>query len=411
MKLLSAGDSIKLKQERLYYLDWLRVLIVLGVFYAHTIYIFDLLYWHTRSGQQSSSLESLSVFTSEGGMSFLFLLSGASTWFALRSRTGRQFIIERFTRLGIPFIAGFILLAPLQAYFEALILSRYQGSFFQFYLHFFASIHVSWNVQWVAAYGYHLWFLAFLLLISALVLPVLVFLRRKQGQQFIAWLAALSVRRGGLFVFVLPIALLQIALQVPFPGYQGWADFFSWLVFFLYGYIILSDRRFERAIERQGKIALLSGMACYLVSMVWEFGGFLETWEASPGYSVGYMLYQFLRSAATWSLIVFILYLGVRFLNVSNSIIQYGNEAILPFYVLHYLVILITTFYVVQLSIGIVAQFLIISTGSLMATLALYELVIRRVNAMRWLFGMKPRKRVGQRDLRMKSNASLRSRT
>lgn len=411
MKLLSAGDSIKLKQERLYYLDWLRVLIVLGVFYAHTIYIFDILYWHTRSGQQSSSLESLSVFTSEGGMSFLFLLSGASTWFALRSRTGRQFIIERFTRLGIPFIAGFILLAPLQAYFEALILSPYQGSFFQFYLHFFASIHVSWNVQWVAAYGYHLWFLAFLLLISVLVLPVLVFLRRKQGQQFIAWLAALSVRRGGLFVFVLPIALLQIALQVPFPGYQGWADFFSWLVFFLYGYIILSDRRFERAIERQGKIALLTGIACYLASMIWEFTGFLETWGTTSSYSVGYVFYQFLRSAATWSLIVFILYLGVRFLNVSNSVIQYGNEAILPFYVLHYLVILITIFFVMHLSLGIVAGFLLVSTGSLIATLAIYELLIRRVNVMRSLFGMKPRKRVVQRDLRMNSNGSLRSRT
>jgi hypothetical protein len=266
-------------------------------------------------------------------------------------------------------------------------------------------------MQWVVTYGYHLWFLAFLLIISTLALPLLVSLRREQGKRFIAWLATLSVRRGGLLVFVLPIALLQITLRVPFPGYRGLADFFSWLVFFLYGYIILSDQRFEKAIEKQGKIALLTGIACYLVSTVWEFGGFLETWGASPGYSLGYMLYQFLRSAATWSLIVFILYLGMRFLNVSNSIIQYGNEAILPFYVLHYLVILITTFYVAQLSIGIVAQFLIISTGALLVTLALYELVIRRVNVVRWLFGMKPRKRVIQRDLSMSSNASPRSRT
>lgn len=398
MKLLTVKSEtpVNTKQERLHYLDWLRVLVVLGVFYAHTIDIFDTLYWHTRSGQQSSSLQSFIVFASQGGMSLLFLLSGASIWFALRSRTGGQFLTERFTRLGIPFIAGFILLSPLQAYFEALVRSRYQGSFFQFYLHFFESIQVSWNLQWVAAYGYHLWFLAFLLIISAVALPFLLYLRREQGQRFIAWLVALSVRRGGLFVFVLPIALLQITLRVPFPGYQGWADFFSWLVFFLYGYILLADPRFEKAIEKQGKIALLIGIACYLISMIWEFTGFLETWGTTPSYSAGYMLYQFLRSAATWSLIVFILYLGMRFLNVSNSIIRYGNEAILPFYVLHYPVILITTFYVVQLSISIVAQFLIVSTGSLVVTLALYELLIRRVNIMRWLFGMKPRKRAVQ---------------
>ncbi len=36
-------------------------------------------------------------------------------------------------------------------------------------------------------------------------------------------------------------------------------------------------------------------------------------------------------------------------------------------------------------------KWLIISTLALVLTLAEYELLIRRVNAMRWLFGMKPR--------------------
>src|SRR5690349_9017325 len=38
------------QRKRLYYLDWLRVLAVLGVFVAHTGDIFDTLYWHTRQG-------------------------------------------------------------------------------------------------------------------------------------------------------------------------------------------------------------------------------------------------------------------------------------------------------------------------------------------------------------------------
>jgi hypothetical protein len=70
-------------------------------------------------------------------------------------------------------------------------------------------------------------------------------------------------------VFVLPLAVIQVALRVPFPGYQNWADFFSWLVFFLYGYVLLSDPRFARAIKKQGKIALFSGIACFLVMMAW----------------------------------------------------------------------------------------------------------------------------------------------
>ena len=47
---------------------------------------------------------------------------------------------------------------------------------------------------------------------------------------------------------------------------------------------------------------------------------------------------------------------------------------------------------------GIGQKWLIISTLALVLTLAVYELLIRRVNAMRWLFGMKPRQRTPRED-------------
>ena len=46
MQTLRAEEPAKL--ERLYYLDWLRVIAVFGVFLSHTGDIFDTLYWHTR---------------------------------------------------------------------------------------------------------------------------------------------------------------------------------------------------------------------------------------------------------------------------------------------------------------------------------------------------------------------------
>ncbi|SRR6266568_3229548 len=399
MKLLSAGRPINTQHGRLHYLDWLRVLVVLAVFYAHTTDIFDTLSWHIRNGQQNPGLEVLFTFLSYWGMSLMFLLAGASAFFVLRCRTGGQFLSERFKRLVIPFIAGFIVLSPLLAYIEALVHSPYPASFVQFYPHFFASIQVNWSLQWLGAYGYHLWFLAFLFLISALALPLIMYLRREQGQQFISRLAALSARPGGLFVFVLPLATLHIALQLPFPGYQNWANFFTWLVFFLYGYILFSDPRFVRTIEKQGKLALLAAVACSLMLMAWVLTGVLHTLGTTPGYSVDYMLYQFLYSMTAWSWTVFMLSVGIRFLNVSNRVIQYGNEAVLPFYILHYPVLVVTTFCVMQLDSDTITTFLIVSTASLIATLTLYELLIRRINVMRLLFGMKPRKPVVRKDV------------
>ena len=90
-------------RERLHYLDWLRVLAVLGVFYAHTADIFDKFYWHIKGGEQNTGLLVLVVFGTEWGMSLFFFLAGASAWFALESRTAGQFVSERFTRLIIPF--------------------------------------------------------------------------------------------------------------------------------------------------------------------------------------------------------------------------------------------------------------------------------------------------------------------
>jgi glucan biosynthesis protein C len=78
---------------------------------------------------------------------------------------------------------------------------------------------------------------------------------------------------------------------------------------------------------------------------------------------------------------------------VNNSVLRYSNEAVLPFFVIHHPAIVLIAFYVVQWNLGIGVKWLIISTQALLLILAVYELLIRRVNGIRWLFGMKPRHR------------------
>ena len=378
--------------ERLHYLDWLRVLAVLGVFYAHTINIYDSLYWHIRGGEQNSGLMVLVVFGTQWGMSLFFFLAGASAWFALESRTTGQFISERFKRLIIPFIVGFILLSPPQAYLLSLSQGLYHGTFLPFIPYFFEHMHVSWNPQWIAAYGYHLWFLAFLFFVSLLTLPALLLLKQKRGLAFITRLAVFCNKPAGLFVFVVPIALIQIALRAPFPGYQGWADFFIWLAVYAYGFILLADTRFTAAIQKQGKLAFFVGVICLLTMLIANVAGVLNTWENISNYTVGYVFYQLLRSMTTWSWMIFVLYFGMNLFNFRNKIIDYLNEAVLPFYILHHPVVVFIAFYSIPWDIHMGIKFLFVSTAALIATLVLYNLLIRRWNITRWLFGMKPLK-------------------
>jgi acyltransferase-like protein len=376
--------------ERLHYLDWLRVIAVLGVFYAHTTNIYDQLYWHVRGGDQNAGLIVLVVFGTQWGMALFFFLAGASSWFALESRTSRQYISERFKRLIIPCIVGFILLSPPQAYLLSVSQGLYQGNFLQFIPYFFEHIRISWNPQWIAAYGYHLWFLVFLFFVSLLTLPALLLLRRKRGLDFISGLAAFCSKPAGLFVFVLPIALIQIALRAPFPGYQGWADFFIWLIIFVYGFMLLADKRFTIAIQKQGKIALVVGIASFGTMLIANAAGVLSSWDSISSYTPGYVLYQLLRSIVAWSWMLYALYFGMHVLNFTNKVIEYTNEAVLPFYVLHHPVIVVIAFYTIPWDINLGIKFLFVSTAALVATLVLYDLLIRRWNGTRWLFGMKP---------------------
>jgi glucan biosynthesis protein C len=56
-------------------------------------------------------------------------------------------------------------------------------------------------------------------------------------------------------------------------------------------------------------------------------------------------------------------------------------------------VLLTIAFYVVQWQAGVTVKMLAVFTGSLVATLAICELVIRRIGPLRTLFGMKLRAR------------------
>ena len=386
------------KQERLYFLDWLRVLAVLGVFFFHTFRPFDFLGdWNVLNTDRSLVLTFFGAFFFSWGMPLFFVLAGAASWFALRSRPGRQFLRERSLRLLLPLFVGFLLLSPPQAYVEALTHGRFAGSFFQFYPWFFEHIQISWHAAWIN-YIYHLWFLAFLWLYSLLALPLFLFLRGAAGQRVLGKLAAWCSRPGGIFLFIVPLALIQMALRVPFPANEDWADFVFYLAFFVYGFLLVSRPSFAEAICRHQWIALVLGLLAFFSIGATIFAGPGVAWEFSPSYTAGSLLYQLVYSINTWAWLVFVLSCGIRWLNRNSKVLGPANEAVLPFYVLQQPVIIVIAFYVVQWHMAILPKWLIICTLALAMILVLYELVIRRVNAMRWLFGMKPRQRTPHQD-------------
>ncbi len=379
---------------------------MLIIFFFHNARFFDLGDWHLKNPDRSMGFQIFVGFLHQWLMPIFFLLSGAGSWFTLESKNSRQYLGDRVKRLLVPYyLIGFFVLIPPQYYWEQVTHGRFSGDFFQFiphYFHFpidpqFMGFSFGFHPLFLAFWSGHLWFLHYLFILSLIALQLLRYLKSESGRKRIAKVAGFCNRRSGIFLFVVPIAVVQMALRAAFPNYLWWADFFYWLIFFLIGYILPADRAFTQNIKQNTWVNLAIGVGATLLILHFLIQPeYFEAWEGHPSYTAGYLGYQALRSLNTWCWIAFVLGMGTRFLNFSNKILAYCNEAVLPFYILHQTIILIIGFFVVQWPLGIMLKYLIISTSSLVLILAIYELLIRRFRVIRFLFGMKAEKRPTQ---------------
>jgi peptidoglycan/LPS O-acetylase OafA/YrhL len=385
--------------ERRYDIDWLRAIATLAVFLFHCTRFFDTAGWHLKNPEQSEFL-----FLLTGGlvypwvMELLFLIAGVGTWYALQSRRARVYLWERVKRLLIPlYTVGLLVLLPPQFIFETLTRSGSRSTIWQIMARYFASFYPPRVTAWPETllpipFSGHLWFLQYLFLISLITLPLLLTLKSGQGQRWIGRLAGWCDRRGGIFFFVIPLALALIGLRGLFEAQRSWADFLWYAICFVIGYIMSAAERFTNAVKRHGWVCL----ALWLVGMSGGIGllALVLGYDPIPGqesFSLIYVLYQVIWSISSWSAVVFVLSIGARYLNANNRALAYANEAVLAFYLFHQTVILAVGFFVIRWNMGVLPKLLIVTAASFALVVMLYELLVRRFNAIRFLFGMKPR--------------------
>lgn len=375
------------RTARLYYLDWLRVIATVGVYLTHVSDVFNTVLFEIKNADQSEVITIIQGFVFPWGMPLFFLISGTGSYFALRRRSASEFTRERTLRLLVPFFTGTLLLGPIQLYLSwrhRTEVGVTEASFLKFVAERFELI----GPKLFGAVGYHMWFLGYLFAFSLLALPIFMWLKGEAGRRAVARLASLCVHRGGILLFIAPLVVMRLLLQPFFPVQHDWADFFVYGTFFVLGYLLFTDESFMQAIRRDWWILLGVGLATTAA-----FGAILYSLpdfeiEASPSTLAEFLLWGSV-AAAGWCGCAFMLFIGMRFLDRNNRGLQYCLEVLLPFFLLHQPVIIVIAYFVVQWDMGLWPKLLIVLAGSLVATLALCELVIKRVGVLRILFGMK----------------------
>ena len=372
----AAGSS------RRYYIDWLRVLAVLLLFPFHVSRVFNSgEAFYVKSAHLSDALNYVLSFISVWHMQLLFLLAGTSTYYALRKRSGGQYLFERVKRLLVPFVFGFFVLIPPQTWYGARFNSGYTDSFW----HYLSSgDFLVFNVQdggdYYGGFGVgQLWFIFVLFLISIIVLPLLLWGRTERGGRM---MSAFARRLGNPAWWLLPPFLIMVGNALPELEKRP----LYYLVFFLLGWVIMFDDWFIDAAVRHRWPALVVGAG---LALLWVFSADLR--DSQPDPSLPRAALDYLGMSATWLVLVGLLGCGKRYLDRTSPALGYLAEGSYPVYILHQTVIVVIAFYLVGIPGPGWVQWLALLATSVVGTFALYE-VVRRVAPLRFLFGMRRRR-------------------
>ena len=367
---------------RRYDLDWLRVLAILTIFIYHTMRFFNSESWHIKNPTTYFVMDVLETILANWIMALIFTVSGASLFYALGKGGVGKFIKDKVLRLVVPLVTmGMIIFGALQIYLDRLSHGEFGGSLFEFIPQYFQPDNFAWT-------GVHLWYLGMLFIFCLIFLPLFLWLKRGSGQRVLGRLGDLLASPGALYLLALPTILcLVLTDSESFLGNTaewGGGSILTHATFFVSGFLIISHEGLQKNIQRFRWLSLV----LVVVLLITLFGLMTAIGEPPSG-SLLAALGRALWGLWSWSWVLAILGFGTKHLNFNRPFLSYANEAVLPFYILHHPVLLSVGYFIVRWAIPDAVKFVAIDVISFVIIMVLYEFVVRRFNAIRFLFGVK----------------------
>jgi glucan biosynthesis protein C len=374
--------------NRRYELDWLRVLAILVVFLYHSTRFFNIDDWHVKNVNIYVWVEIWNIFATRWMMPLFFIISGASLFYAIGKSGGwPRFYVDKFLRLMIPVLFASVTHSTLQVYLERLTHGQFSGSFFSFLPEFFNGVYFAIGMPGnFAFHGMHHWFLLLLFIYSLICYRLFIWLKAG-GRDILNRITSLLAKPGLTYLwFVLPLLIMDalIPQAVLQAGAGGWG-FLYYIWFLIAGFLIVSSDRLQRNIISQRWISLLLGVVVMSAYLYLLFGPQRVVFQTG----ISDWIYTLLSFFSTWCWLFAILGFGMRYLAFDRPVLRQANEAVMPFYILHQTVLLVVGYFVLTWKIHDALKWVIIFSGSFIIIMALYTLLIRKFDLLRFLFGMK----------------------
>ena len=150
---------------------------------------------------------------------------------------------------------------------------------------------------------------------------------------------------------------------------NDWAGFTRYFFFFIFGGFIGTNTTFWNSIENNRKLHLKFAFFSITFINVLRWNDMEPEW----GWNFPNLLFLLLRDFNAWFWVLAILGYGKKYLNIKTKFLDYANEAIYPFYILHQTFIVVITYYVVQVkNESILNKYLFVTFISFILTMCFY---------------------------------------
>ncbi len=373
---------------RIYYIDWLRVIAFGLLFFFHILRLFDTYPWHLKNSETSTSFNYIIEFMHSWRMYIIFLVSGAGTYFAMKSKR-ENFLSGRVKRLVIPYIFGVFILIPPQKFFEAIQQLGFEGRYTSFLLQLPQSImheNFGWNLIWTGYFGYHIWYLIYLFIQTLLFLPLFRLMIKHQNR--VCKLSDYFIQSFyKAWKIAIPFVAVEFLLRPIFPEYLNWADFAAFSLYFVLGFLLQINPLIIKFIEKHAFKFLLIAIASWSIYL---FNKTALDAISVPAYTLNYLLSIVLKNLNSIAWVFAFTGLGKKFLDFNHRLLHDLNQGILPFYILHQTIIIFVGYYIVSLNFTMIEKFFLVFLFSFILTIGLYQ-IIWRSSLLRFFFGMKRR--------------------
>lgn len=374
------------------YLDWLRVLAILFVFVYHSTRFFNLEDWHVKNPVRYEWVEIWNVFAWNWMMPLIFVISGASLFYAVGKGSTGKFVKDKVLRLLVPYLVAIFTHATFQVYLDWTTHGRFSGSYFQFLPEYFAEVLAAGGGPLFIfdLWQMHLWYLLWLFIFTLLLYPLMHWLKQG-GRRVLDALSGFRAGPGAVYLLALPTVLLMAFADPDSPVMAekaaGWSQvIYLWLLFS--GFVVISTGRLQASIKRLRWLSL--GIAVVLLTSVL----YILVTQGAPAYGTPlYTLGLGVAGFSSWCWILAYFGLAMRYMDYRKPVLEYANEAVLPFYILHQSVLIFVGYFIVQWPIPDAFKWATILVISFAIIVVLYEYLVRRINVLRFLFGMKVRAR------------------